>query len=55
MSEPAERPKRSGLPIRLLIFVVVTVGLATLFRRWALSKSDEEFEARLRAADEIRE
>lgn len=55
MSETAGKSCRSGLLVKLILFIAVAVGIATLFRRWALTKSDEEFEARLRAADEIRD
>ncbi|HTO01607.1 MAG TPA: hypothetical protein VL068_13125 [Microthrixaceae bacterium] len=54
MSGSAENSKRSGLFLRLFLFTLVSVGMATLIRKWALSKSDHEFEARLRAADEVR-
>ncbi|MGB3413018.1 MAG: hypothetical protein WBA45_17710 [Microthrixaceae bacterium] len=55
MSGSTDNSKRRSPALRILIFVVLTVGLATLVRKWALSKSDQEFEARLRAADEARD
>jgi hypothetical protein len=41
--------------LRLIIFVGITVGVAAAARRWAMSKTDAEFEQRLRAADERRD
>ncbi len=41
--------------LRLLIFLGLAVGLAAAGRRWAMSKTDTEFEERLRAADERRD
>lgn len=40
--------------LRWLILIAVAIGLAAAGRQWAISKADQEFEARLLAADEQR-
>lgn len=40
--------------LRWLVMIAIALGLITAGRKWALSKSDQEFEERLRLADERR-
>ncbi len=41
--------------LRWIILIAIALGLITAGRKWALSKSDQEFEERLRLADERRD
>ncbi|KLR62549.1 hypothetical protein IMCC26207_10242 [Actinobacteria bacterium IMCC26207] len=45
----------SHLLLRLLIILGLAAAAAVAGRQWAMSKTDTEFEQRLRAADERRD
>lgn len=41
--------------LRLLVMIALAIGAIAAGRQWAMSKADQEFEERLRAADERRD
>lgn len=54
MAESNDENKGGSTLLRLLILLIIGGVITGLGRRWAMSKADQEFEERLRLADERR-
>lgn len=54
MADPKKNSKGSNTLVKLLVIAVLGLIVANVGRKWAMSKSDKEFEDRLRRADEGR-
>ena len=52
MADDATQNDGGSHKLRWIILIAIALGLITAGRKWALSKSDAEFEERLRLADE---
>ena len=55
MADNSNQNEGGSHKLRWIILIAIALGLVTAGRKWALSKSDQEFEERLRLADERRD
>ncbi len=55
MADNANSNDGGSHKLRWIILIAIALGLVAAGRKWAMSKSDAEFEERLRLADERRD
>ena len=55
MADSSNSNESGSHKLRWIILIAIVLGLIAAGRKWALSKSDQEFEERLRLADERRD
>ena len=55
MADTSKQNDGGSHKLRWIILIAIALGLIAAGRKWALSKSDQEFEERLRLADERRD